>query len=86
MSLAADKTLAGHPIIPPSAAAPPVGSRAASLTAGSIPPRTFPYGLNTVAQQYASSIGTSMHIYGEFSGHHPRSALDLVASTPAFEY
>jgi hypothetical protein len=49
MSLAADETPAGHPVIPPSAAAPPVGSRAASPTAGSIPPWTFPYGLNTVA-------------------------------------
>jgi hypothetical protein len=50
MSLATDETPAGHPVIPPSAAAPPDGSRAVSPTAGPMPPRTFPYGLNTVAQ------------------------------------
>jgi hypothetical protein len=86
MSLAADKTPTRHPVIPPSAVAPPVGSRAASPTTGPIPPRMFPYGLNTVAQQYASSISTSMHIYGEFLGHHPCFVLDLRASTPASEY
>jgi hypothetical protein len=50
MSLATDETPAGRPVIPPSAAAPPVRSRAVSPTAGSMPPWTFPYGLNTVAQ------------------------------------
>jgi hypothetical protein len=49
MNLATGETPVGRPIIPPSAAAPPVGSRAVSLTTGSMPPRTFPYGLNTVA-------------------------------------
>jgi hypothetical protein len=86
MNLATDETSVGQPVIPPSAAAPLVGSRAVFPTAGSMPPRTFPYGLNMVAQQYASSISASMCVYGELSGHHLRSALDLVASTPASEY
>jgi hypothetical protein len=86
MSLAVDETPAGHPVIPPSVASPLVGSRAVSPTAGSMPPRTFPYGLNTVAQQYASSVSASMRIYGEFLGHYLRSALDLIASTPVSEY
>jgi hypothetical protein len=86
MSLATDEMPVRHPIIPLSVAAPPVGSRAVSPTAGSIPPRMFPYGLNTVAQQYASSISASMRIYGEFPRCHLCSALDLVASTLAFEY
>jgi hypothetical protein len=49
MNLAMDETPTEHPIIPPSIAAPPVGSRAVFLTAGSMPPWTFPCGLNTVA-------------------------------------
>jgi hypothetical protein len=86
MSLAADETPAGRPVIPPSAVAPPIGSRAVSPTAGSVPPQTFPYGLNTVTQQYASSVSANMRIYRELPRHHLCSALDLVASTPAFEY
>jgi hypothetical protein len=86
MSLATDETPGRHLVIPPTAAAPPVGSRAVSLTAGSMPLWTFPYGLNTVAQQYASSVSASMHIYEEFPGHHPRSSLDFVASTPTSKY
>jgi hypothetical protein len=54
--------------------------------AGSMPPRTFPYGLNTAAQWYASSISSNMGAYEELLGHHLRSALDLLASTLAFEY
>jgi hypothetical protein len=50
MSLSMDETPVGHPIIPPSGVAPLVGSRSVSLTAGSMPLWTFPYGLNTVAQ------------------------------------
>jgi hypothetical protein len=49
MTLAAGDTPAGRPIIPPSGAAPPVGSRSVVPTAGSMPPRTFPYALNTAA-------------------------------------
>jgi hypothetical protein len=86
MSLATNETPGRHLVIPPIAAAPPVGSRAVSLTVGSMPLWTFPYGLNTVAQQYASSVSASMHIYEEFPGHHPRSSLNFVASTPASKY
>jgi hypothetical protein len=50
MSLATDETPAGHPVIPSSGVAPLVRSRSVSLTAGSMPLWTFPYGLNTVAQ------------------------------------
>jgi hypothetical protein len=49
-------------------------------------PWTFPYGLNTAAQGYASSISTSMGIYEELPGHHLCFTLDLVASMPASEY
>jgi hypothetical protein len=86
MSLAAGKMPAGHPVIPPSGAAPPVGSRSVSPVAGTMPPWTFPYGLNTAAQGYASSISTNMGVYEELPGHHLRSVLDLMASTPASEY
>jgi hypothetical protein len=86
MSLTTNETPAGRPIIPSSAAAPPIESRVVSPTAGSMPPRTFPYGLNTVAQQYASSVSANMRVYGELPRHHLRSALDLVVSTPASEY
>jgi hypothetical protein len=87
MRLATGKMPAGHPIIPPSGAAPPpTGSGSVSPAVGTMPPWTFPYGLNTAAQGYASSISTSMGIYEELPGHHLCSAFDLVASTPAFEY
>jgi hypothetical protein len=86
MSLATDEMLVGYPIIPPSTAAPLVGSRAIFPMAGSTPSRTFPYGLNTVAQQYASFVSSSLRAYGELPGHRLRSALNLVASTPASEY
>jgi hypothetical protein len=51
-----------------------------------MPPWAFPYGLNTATRAYASSVSTSMSAYEELPGHHLRSALDLVASTPASEY
>jgi hypothetical protein len=50
MSLAAGETPTGCPVIPPSGVAPLVRSRLVSLTVGSMPPWTFPYGLNTTAQ------------------------------------
>jgi hypothetical protein len=86
MSLAAGETPAGCPVIPPSGAMPSAGSRSVSPTAGSMPSRTFPYGLNMAAQQYASSVSTNMGAYEELPGHHLRSALDLVASMLASEY
>jgi hypothetical protein len=51
-----------------------------------MPPLAFPYGLDPVARAYASSVSTSMSAYEELPGHHLRSTLDLVASTPASEY
>jgi hypothetical protein len=42
--------------------------------------------LDTGARAYASSVSTSMSAYEELPGHHLRSTLDLIASTPAFEY
>jgi hypothetical protein len=86
MGLATDETPVGHLVIPPTIAAPPVGSRAASPTTRTVPLRTFPYGLHTASQQYASSVSTNLSAYEELSGHHLRSALDLVASTTASEY
>jgi hypothetical protein len=86
MSLAAGKMPVGHPVIPLSGTAPPAGLELVSPAAGTMPPWTFPYGLNTTAQWYASSISTNMGAYEELSGHHRRSTLDLVASTPASEY
>jgi hypothetical protein len=86
MSLATGGMLAGYPVAPPIGAAHPVGGRSISLMAETMPPQTLPYGLNTVAQQYASSVSTNMGAYEELPRHHLRSALDLVASAPAFEY
>jgi hypothetical protein len=59
---------------------------AGETMAGSVLPRTFPYGLNATAQQYASSLSTDMDTYEELPGHHLCSALDLVASAPVSEY
>jgi hypothetical protein len=49
MSLAAGKMPTGHPITPPSGVAPLAGSGSVSPAAGTMPPWTFPYGLNTAA-------------------------------------
>jgi hypothetical protein len=49
MSLATGEMPVGHPVIPPSSVAPPAESRSTSPMVGSMPPRTFPYGLKTVA-------------------------------------
>jgi hypothetical protein len=38
------------------------------------------------AQAYASFVSTGMSAYEELPGHHLHSTLDLIASTPAFEY
>jgi hypothetical protein len=85
MSLAEDKMPTGCPVAPlPGAAPPPAGSVAP--IPGTMPSPTFPYGLDPVAWAYASSVSTSMSAYEELPGHHLRSTLDLVASTPAFEY
>jgi hypothetical protein len=50
ISLAMGKMPVGHPVILPSGAAPPpAGSGSVSLATGTMPPWTFPYGLNTIA-------------------------------------
>jgi hypothetical protein len=70
--------------LPPGATPPPP-----SLTTpaqGMTPSSAFPFGLDPVARAYASSVSTSMSAYEDLSGHHLRSTLDLVASTPASEY
>jgi hypothetical protein len=51
-----------------------------------MPSSAFPFGLDSVARVYASSVSTSMSAYEELPGHHLRSTLDLIASTLAFEY
>jgi hypothetical protein len=61
-------------------------SLAAGETPAGCPIILFPYGLNTAAQQYASSISTNMGAYEELPRHHLCSALNLVASTLVSEY
>jgi hypothetical protein len=85
MSLAEGKMSIGSPIAPSPGAAPPP----ASLTTpapGMTPSSAFPFGLDSATRAYASSISTSMSAYEELPGHHLRSTLDLVVSTPASEY
>jgi hypothetical protein len=87
MSLAEGKMLTGYPItLPPDTAPPPADSGSIALILGTMSPSAFPYGLDTVARAYASSVSTSMSAYEELLGHHLRSTLDLMASTPASEY
>jgi hypothetical protein len=85
MSLAEGKMLTGSPVAPPPDAAPPPAS-STTLAPGMMPSSAFPFGLDSVAWAYASSVSTSMSAYEELPGHHLRSTLDLVASTPASEY
>jgi hypothetical protein len=87
MSLVEGKMPTGYPITPPPGTAPrPTDSGSIAPVPGTMSPSAFPYGLDTVAWAYASSISTSMSAYEELSRHHLRSTLDLVASTPASEY
>jgi hypothetical protein len=85
MSLDEGKMPTGCPIAPPPGTAPPPASSIAPVS-GTMPSPAFPYGLDPVARAYASSVSTSMSAYEELSGHHLHSTLDLVASTPAYEY
>jgi hypothetical protein len=85
MSLVEGKMPTGCPVTPPPGTAPPPASLIAPVP-GTKPPLAFPYGLDPVAQAYASSVSTSMSAYEEHPGHHLRSTLDLVASTPASKY
>jgi hypothetical protein len=84
MSLAEGKMLTGSPIAPPPGAAPPPASLTTPVL-GTMPLSAFPFGLDSAARAYASSISTSMSAYEELLGHHLRSTLDLVASTLASE-
>jgi hypothetical protein len=85
MSLAEGKMPTGSPIALPPAAAPPPASSTTPIP-GTTPSSAFPFGLDSVVRAYASSVSTSMSAYEELPGHHLRSTLDLVASTPASEY
>jgi hypothetical protein len=70
---------------PPSGETPPLpGSTIPARTATS--PSPFPFGLDSVARVYASSVSTNMSAYEELLGHHLCSTLDLVASTPTSDY
>jgi hypothetical protein len=85
MSLAKGKMPIGSPTaLPPGAALPPASSIAP--VPGTTPSPTFPFGLDSVARAYASSVNTYMSAYEELPGHHLGSTLDLVASMPASEY
>jgi hypothetical protein len=87
MNLVVGKMLVGHPVVQsPSTTPPPTRVGSISPAAGAVPPWGFPYGPTTAAQGYASSVNTSMDVYKELPGHHLRSVLNLVASTPASEY
>jgi hypothetical protein len=82
MSLAEGKMPMRCPVAPPPGAVPPPASSIASVPE-TMPSPAFLYGLDPVARAYASSVSTSMSAYEELPGHHLRSTLDLVTSTPA---
>jgi hypothetical protein len=85
MSLAEGKMPTENSTAPPSGETPPPPDPVTS-TRATISPSTFPFGLDPITRAYASSVSTNMSAYGELSGHHLRSTLDLVASTLASEY
>jgi hypothetical protein len=85
MSLAKGKIPTGSPIAPLTGAALPPASSTTPVP-GTTSSSAFLLGLDSVARAYASSVSTSMSAYEELPGHHLRSALDLVASTPASKY
>jgi hypothetical protein len=85
MSLAKGKMPTGSSTtLPPGATPPPPGLT--TLARGMTSSSAFSFGLDSVAWAYASSVGTSMSAYEELPGHHLRSTIDLIASTPASEY
>lgn len=89
LCLAAEDVPEGHRDVrsSSSAAPPPGGSGMTPSAAAAVTPRNLlPHGLYNAARAYASSMSTNMSAYEELPGHHLRSALDLVASTPASEY
>jgi hypothetical protein len=80
MSLAEGKMLTGSSTaLPPGVTPPPPGPTTPAQ--GTTPSSAFPFGLDSVARAYASSVSTSMSAYEELPGHHLRSTLNLVAST-----
>jgi hypothetical protein len=85
MSLAEGKMPTENSAAPLSGETPPLPDPTTS-TRVTILPLPFPFGLDPVAWAYASSVSTNMSAYEELPGHHLRSTLDLVASTPAYEY
>jgi hypothetical protein len=85
MSLAEGKMPTGSLVAPPPGAAPPPANSTTPVP-GTTSSSAFLFGLDSVAQAYASSVCTSMSAYEELPRHHLRSALDLVVSTPASEY
>jgi hypothetical protein len=85
MSLAKGKMLTGSSTaLPPGVTPPPPGPTTPAR--GTTSSSAFPFGLDSVARAYASSVSTSMSAYEELPGHHLRSTLNLVASTPASKY
>jgi hypothetical protein len=85
MSLAEGKMPTGSPIALPLGAVPPPAC-STTPARGTTPSSAFPFGLDSVAQAYVSSVSTSMSAYEELPGHHLHSTLDFVASAPASEY
>jgi hypothetical protein len=85
MSLAEGKMPTGSPVAPPPGTAPPPAI-STTPAPGTTPSSAFPFGLDSVARAYASSVSTNMSAYEELPRHHLRSTLDLVASTLASEY
>jgi hypothetical protein len=85
MSLVEGKMPTGSSAAPLSGVTPPLPGPTTPVQA-TTSPSAFPFGLDSVARAYASSVSSSMSAYEELLGHHLRSTLDLVASTPASEY
>jgi hypothetical protein len=85
MSLAEGKMPTGSSTALPLGVTPPPPGPTTPMQ-GTTPPSAFLFGLDSVARAYASSVSTSMSTYEKLPGHHLRSTLDLVASTPASEY
>jgi len=46
----------------------------------------LPYGLKSTPATYASSASTSLSAYADLLGHHLRSTLDLIATSPVSSY
>jgi hypothetical protein len=72
MSLAEGKMSIGSPIaLPPGVTPPPPSST--TPAPGTTSSSAFPFGLDSVARAYTSSVSTSMSAYEELPRHHLRS-------------